>query len=87
MWSLQSGSRAVGSAVLTALFVQCAKKGSTAAMHCEKMVGISAKIVKAAKLLRFATGVGPLSVIGCGLGFGIDNCLTCLLLISNSQKV
>ena len=41
-------------------------------VHCEKMVGVSAKIVKAAKLLRFATGVSPLSVIGCGLGFGID---------------
>ena len=66
--SLQAGGQAIGSAVLTALIVKFAPKGSRAVTHCSKMAGISSKIVTASKLFRVATGVTPLSIVFTAVG-------------------
>ena len=70
--SLQAGGQAIGGAVLTALIVKFAPKGSRAVTHCSKMAGISSKIVTASKLFRVATGVTPLSIVFTAVGGIID---------------
>lgn len=70
--SILSGAQAIAGVVLTALIVKCAPKGAKAVTHCCRMAGVSSKIVTAAKVFRFATGVTPFTVGFALLGTGID---------------
>ena len=59
--SVAKAGRATAGAVVTALVVHSAEKGSKAVCHCAKMGGVARKVVIAAKVFRVATGINPLA--------------------------
>ena len=72
IWSIQTGAQAIAGTVLTALIVRCAPKGAKAVTHCCRIGGVSSKIVTAAKVFRFATGVSPWTIGFAAGGVVID---------------
>lgn len=70
--SIITGAQATAGVVLTALIVKCAPKGAKAVTHCCRMAGVSSKIVAAAKVFQFATGVTPFTIGFAIFGAGLD---------------
>ena len=81
--STTMAGRATAGAVLTALIVKSAEKGSKAVCHCAKMGGVARKVVIAAKVFRVATGVTSLSVALTTIGTIVD----LVFLIHASYKI
>ena len=59
--SVANAGRATAGAVVTAIVVHSAEKGSKAVCHCAKMGGVARKVVIAAKVFRVATGINPIA--------------------------
>ena len=81
--SVKNGCQATGGVILTALLVRFAPKGAKALTHCSKIAGIPQKVVIAAKVLRFGTGIGVFSIAFTGVGVGVD----LISLIYNSYQI
>ena len=63
--------KAGGGIVLTALILKTAEQGTRAVVHCSKMVGVSKKVVSAARLFRVATGTNPVIAVAFSTVFSV----------------